>query len=309
MVRWLPGLTALRAFEAAACHESFSLAAAELHVTHAAISRQVRCLEAELGQVLFRRTGNRVTLNEAGHDLARSLSRAFDGIAAASHRLSAGRRADRLVIAVDTGLADRWLNRRLAAFQQTEPGLDIEIIPSLRLVDFPREAVDAAVHYGFDDLPPGLRSLRLMDVVAFPVCSPELLTGERPLHRPADLARHRLLDEQDTEWWRRWLALAGETDVDWSRGTIHHDSSLVLDAAADGQGVAVGDNPLAFEALAEGRLVKPFTATLRTGTYYLVRPERDADHPGLDRFETWLADEFKTQTAMSAAWAEPGPRT
>ena len=297
----MPSLTALRAFEAAARHQSFSLAAGELFVTHAAISRQVRRLEAELGRALFDRTGNRVRLNEAGRELARALGGAFDAIAAASHRLGAGPRTDRLVIAVDPGLADRWLNRRLGRFQERAPGLDIEIIPALHLVDLESGAVDAAVYYSFDDPPRTLRSVRLMDVMAFPVCSPRLLGG---LARPADLARHRLLHEQDTTWWRRWLALADETTVDWSKGTIYRESSLVLDAATDGQGVAVGDNLLAYEELRDGRLVKPFAETCRSGTYFLVRPAAAEPSPALAAFETWLLEAFALQTAASAPWTE-----
>lgn len=300
----MPRLTALRAFEAAARHESFSRAAQELLVSHAAISRQIRQLEEDLAVQLFERTGNRVVLTRPGRDFLTVLTSAFDSIAAAAERLVSGRRLDRLVLSVDPGLATRWLNRRLEGFQRAEPGIDIEIIPSLELAPFPNDLIDAAVHYGFDDLPARQRSVRLISLEAFPVCSPKLLEGERALRVPADLAHHRLLHEQDTTWWRRWLTMVGGTGVDWSKGTIYRDSSLVLDAAVAGQGVAIGDNLLPFEELEAGDLVKPFARSCPSGTYYLVKPEPDREHPALATFEAWLVDEFAVQTVKSTRWAE-----
>jgi LysR family glycine cleavage system transcriptional activator len=300
MPRRLPSLTALRAFEAAARHQSLTLAASELHVTHAAISRQVRRLEEELGLRLFRRTGNRVVLTKPGSDLLAVVAHAFDSIAAGARRIGNDRASRRLVLAVDPGLAARWLNTRIAAFHRIEPGIDVEIIPTLDLVPFPNDEVDAAIHYAFADPPAGLRWLRLISVEAFPVCSPALGSSIRV---PADLASHRLLHEQDTSWWRRWLERVGETGVDWSKGLIYRDSGLGLDASAAGQGVAIGDNLLAFPELADGRLVKPFAATLKSGSYFLVMPESGARHPGLAAFEAWLVEAFTAQVAASGEFA------
>ncbi|MGD9741687.1 MAG: LysR substrate-binding domain-containing protein [Dongiaceae bacterium] len=305
MRRRMPSLAALRSFEAAARHENFTLAAQELLVTHAAISRQVRRLEEELAVRLFDRTGNRVSLNGAGRDLLAILSRAFDGIAAATNRLSVGRQANRLVLSVDPGLAARWLNARLSRFHRIQPEVDVEIIPSLELAAFPNDLIDAAIHYAFEDPPSELQWIRLISLEAFPVCSPRLVEDGPGLRAPADLARHRLLHEQNTTWWRRWLTLVGEHRIDWSKGPIYHDSSLVLDAAAASQGVAIGDNLLAFEQLDDGRLVKPFAATCPSGSYYLVMPE--LDQPVLRRFETWLVEEFAIQAAESARWAAAKP--
>lgn len=302
MTRRMPSLTALRTFEAAGRHENFSLAAQELLVTHAAVSRQVRRLEDDLGIRLFHRTGNRVRLTVAGADLLPVLSGAFDTIAAAANRVAAGRRTTRLVLTVDPGLAARWLNARLAGFHAIEPDVDVEIIPSLGLAAFQNEQADAAIHYDFVVPSAPLQSVHLITLDAFPVCSPDLLAMEPGLREPADLARFRLLHEQDTTWWRRWLELVGADRVDWSKGAVYRDSSLVLDAAAAGQGVAIGDNLLAFEALEAGNLVRPFSATCPSGSYYLVKPEVDRQHPALASFEVWLVNEFITQAGKSARW-------
>jgi LysR family glycine cleavage system transcriptional activator len=297
MPRKMPSLTALRAFEAAARHQSFTLAARELFVTHAAISRQVRRLERDMGLRLFQRAGNRVSLTAPGVDLRAVVASAFDAIAAGARRVADAHAHRRLVLTVDPGLAQRWLNARLAAFHRMQPDVDVEIIPTLELVGFPNDAVDAAIHYAFADPPAGLRWVHLIRVAAFPVCAPALLDD---LRAPADLARHRLLHEQDTSWWRRWLARVGETGVDWSKGLIYRDSGLVLDAAASGQGVAIGDNLLAYEELAAGRLVRPFAATLPSGSYYLIMADGATRHPNLPAFEAWLIEQFQAQVGASA---------
>jgi LysR family glycine cleavage system transcriptional activator len=298
----MPSLTALRTFEAAGRYQNFTLAAQELLVTHAAVSRQIRRLEYELAVRLFHRTGNRVELTAAGSDLLHVLTPAFDSIAVATNRASAGRRPNRLVLCVDPGLAARWLNERLADFRRLDPGIDVEIFPSLNLIPFEREQVDAAIHYAYVAPAAPLRSVHLIAVEAFPVCSPRLLADGRGLRTPGDLADHRLLHEQDTTWWRRWLELVGEDDVDWSKGAVYHDSGLVLDAAAAGQGVAVGDNVLAFEALEDGRLIRPFVQTCPSGSYYFVKPAPDLQHPALPTFETWLVQECADQATRSAKW-------
>ena len=222
-------------------------------------------------------------------------------VAAATGRLAEGRENGRLVLSVDPGLAARWLNARLEHFHRIAPGVDVEIIPSLDLAAFSQGRADAAIHYSFTPPEPTVRSVWLITVEAFPVCSPRLI-DEGGLREPADLCNCRLLHEQDTSWWRRWLALAGVEGVDWTRGLVYHDSSLVLDAAAEGQGVAVGDNLLAFEALASGRLVKPFATTCPSGSYYLLKPEKAMEHPAVVAFEAWLVNAFAIQGAAGARW-------
>ncbi len=309
MNRLLPSLTALRTFEAAARHQNFSLAAEELHVTHAAVSRQVRRLEEALDVRLFERTGNRVALTAAGADLLPVLSRAFDTIAAATARLAEGRQTGRLVLSVDPGLAARWLNSRLERFHRIAPHVDVEIIPALDLAPFTQGRADAAIHYSFTPPDPSVRSAWLIAVEAFPVCSPSLVGEQGGLRVAADLARFRLLHEQDTSWWQRWLTLAGIEGIDGTKGLIYHDSSLVLDAAAEGQGVAIGDNLLAFGALMAGRLVRPFGPTCASGSYYLLKPDRPLEHPALAAFEAWLVNECAIQAEESLRWGPEPTRS
>ncbi len=302
MARTLPSLTALKAFEAAARHQSFKAAAEELHVTHAAISRQVKALEAQLGLSLFERLNRRVLLTAAGRELLPVLERAFDEISTVSRRLAAPPTRGRLVLSVDPGFATRWLLRRLSRFRDHHSNIEVEIIPSLELLRFPHASIDAAIYYGQGPWP-GLRQELLFSLCVFPVCGPDLVTGPHPLRRPGDLRHHRLLHERSVDWWRVWLQEAGAPEVDWSAGPIFHDSNLPLDAAAAGEGVAVGDNLLAIDDLESGRLCKPFALTCPTGSYYLVSPQDQADHVKLAAFRGWLRQACDAEAELRARWA------
>ena len=313
MGRSLPSLTSLRAFEAAARHQSFTRAAEELNVTHVAISRQVRALEEWLGVALFERLNRRVRLTETGRLYLPTLSGAFDDIAVATSRLR--RRPPttevrRLALGVDPGLASRWLMGHLRELRSHAPDIEVEVQPALTLPDFRDENVDAAIHYDYgasewqrvvDGVP--LRATRLFDCRAFPVCRPDLASTARPLATPADLRRHRLLHEQDTVWWQRWLQAAGaDHAVDWQRGPVYHDSNLTLDACLAGEGVAVGDNLLAYADLEAGRLVKPFRLAIPTGSYYLVTRNEATLPARLLAFRDWLCAAAAQQQRDSARW-------
>jgi LysR family glycine cleavage system transcriptional activator len=299
--RSLPSLTALRAFEAAARHQSFKDAAAELSVTHAAISRQVRDLEVALDTALFVRLNRRVVLTEAGRAYSAVLRRAFDDIAAATRRLDDVTARGRLVLLVEPALASRWLVHRLKVFRARHPDVEVEIKPAPGPVDIPRDLAHAAICYGRSGRP-GVRHDLLFALRAFPVCTPAVAAGPPPLRRPADLAGHRLLHEVSTEWWQRWLEAAGAADVDWTRGPIYHDAILALDAALEGEGVAIGDSLLAYPDLEAGRLVKPFDFTLATGAYYFISPDTPAEPPKLAAFRAWLLAEAAAQARASERW-------
>jgi LysR family glycine cleavage system transcriptional activator len=290
MPRRLPPLNALRAFEAAARHASFSAAGKELNVTHGAVSHQVRGLEEHLGVLLFHRTGRAVALTAEGRRLLPALTEAFDRIGRAVAEL--GGEADRpLAIGVEPSFAARWLVLRLARFRQAHPGIEVSLLPSTQLVDFDREDVDLAIRYGRGGWP-GLIVERLMDDTYFPVAAPEIASR---LAKPADLAGETLLHEESTSYWQAWLELAGVADVvDAGRGPRFTESSLALQAAAAGQGVALGGAALGGLDLADGRLVRPFALESPSeARYWLVRPPRSRRNPKAEAFRTWLLAEAR----------------
>ncbi len=295
MRRRLPSLNALRAFEAAQRYESFTLAAAELTVTHAAISRHIRDLEQWLGVPLFVRTGRGVTLTEEGRDFGGRLTPLFDGIAAATERIAVRRDRRQLVISVEMSLAALWLVPRLGAFTDAHPDIDLVLDPSNRLVGFAREQVDAGIRYGRGSWP-GTMAEKLVDSIVTPVCCPDLLAA-RPLRSPADLAGETLLQEEVKEYWQAWLTAAGVADRVPVRGPVLK-GYLTISAAEAGQGFALAESILAADALREGRLVQPFPAIeVSYGAYYLVRAADRPPSSGVEALADWLRGEIACSLA------------
>ena len=214
----LPPLSALRTFEAAARHLSFTRAADELHVTQAAVSHQIKALEEHLGARLFRRLNRRLLLTDDGQLLMPSVRRAFDELAAGVERVRERCCGGTFTISTTPSIAANWLAARLGRFQALRPEFEIRLMATPRLIDFAREGVDCGIRYGFGDWP-GLRAERLFGAALTPVCSPRLLAGPEPLKVPADLARHTLLHAlDDMDDWRLWLRAAGVVGVDPQRG-------------------------------------------------------------------------------------------
>lgn len=287
----LPPLNALRAFECAARHLSFTRAAEELHVTQAAISHQVKALEEYLGIKLFRRLNRALRLTDEGQAYAPALAEAFEKMRSATRQLRQQHSTAPLTVSVIPSLAARWLVPRLGRFRARHPDADLLIDPSLHLVDLSRGEVDVAIRYGRGHYP-GLDIRRLMGEDRFPVCSPELVTGPAALTSPADLARVPLLHDDNHSEWQAWLKAAGVEGVDAERGTVFTDGGIMVEAAITGQGVAMARRALVNEALRAGTLVRPFPQSLSTDlAYYVVcLPER-ADEPRIVRFREWLLDE------------------
>ena len=295
MARRLPPLNALRAFEAAARHLSFTKAAEELFVTQAAISHQVKALEAALDLQLFRRLNRRLMLTDAGQLYLPALTGAFDAMDTATTRLRADENAGRLIVSVANSLAAKWLLPRLPRFRGRHPEYEVEISALDRLVDFDRDNVDMGIRYGLGRYP-GLRVDPLMTDTNFPVCSPALLAGAIPLREPGDLRHHSLLHDDvvpgEAPDWAKWLAAAGVTGVRADRGQRYSHSSLVLQAAIDSQGVALGRSTLVALDLEAGRLVQPFGPTLPSRyACFVVSPPATADRPKIKAFREWLLDE------------------
>ena len=294
--RKLPPLNALRAFEAAARQLSFKRAAEELHVTQAAVSHQVRALEAQLGLALFVRLHRALELTPAGARYLPALSDAFDRLDDATHALRARPRTPRLVLSVVPSFGANWLVPRLGRFRALHPEIDLVVLSSSELVDFARDGVDVGIRFGPGRYP-GVRADLLMAEEYLPVVSPKLARGKRPLRSPADLKRHSLLHDESHEAWRAWLASHGVTGVDPERGVVFSDSSQLVAAAAAGQGVALARKLLAEPYLRARTLVRPFKGSIPAEfAYFVACAESRADEPAIRSFREWI---------LSAATREP----
>ena len=298
MAEPLPPLNALRTFEAAARHLSFTRAAEELFVTQAAVSHQIKTLEAHLGVKLFRRLNRALLLTEEGQTLLPAVRDAFATLAGGVRQLRERAGMGTLTVSTTPTFAAKWLAGRLGRFYARHPELEIRLTTTARLVDFAREDVDCGIRYGLGDWP-GLEAYRLLDVTLVPVCSPRLLGGADPLREPADLARHTLLHVlEDIDDWRLWLQAAGVQGVDPLRGPKFDSIPLALQAAISGAGVAICADHLVTEDLAEGRLVEPFDIELPSGcAYYFVVPRASAGQPKIAAFARWILEEARTSDA------------
>ena len=296
--RRLPPLNALRAFEAAGRQLSFTRAGEELHVTQAAISHQVKSLEDWLGLALFRRRGRAIVLTESGQSYLTGVREGLDLLADATDRLTRRRDSGVLTVGTLASFATAWLMPRLSRFRALQPDIDVRVAASDEITDFARDDVDLVIRYG-NGLWPGLTVLPLMTEDVFPVCSPALLEGPHPLDRPDNLRHHTLLHDDMRETWRLWLMAAGVKGVDPDRGPGYNDSALVLEAAANGQGVARARSALVRNHLASGRLVKPFDVALPAEyAYYLVHPVGALNHPKVRAFRDWIVTETGADIGM-----------
>jgi LysR family glycine cleavage system transcriptional activator len=291
MTARLPSLNGLRAFEAAARHLSFTLAASELNVTQTAISHQIRRLEEELGIRLFIRQNRALALTPEARDYLPGVRAAFNDLRLATDRLL--RKDDDKVLTVSTlaSLAAKWLLPRLTDFQEAHPGIDVHITTSTSLVDFQRDDVDAAIRYGRGQWP-GLRADWLMADELFPVCSPSLLRGDKPLRQPEDLKGYPLLhtSNANSDDWRLWLTAAGlPADIAKQPGITFDMIFMTIQAAIDGIGVAMGRTSYVSDDIAKGRLVVPFKIALPADAgFYLVSPEGRREAPKLAAFRQWM---------------------
>jgi LysR family transcriptional regulator, glycine cleavage system transcriptional activator len=297
MPRFLPPLNSLRAFEAAGRLLSFSKAAAELHVTPAAISHQIRGLEDYLHVQLFRRSTRRLFLTEPGQLALNHFREGFDRLAKGVDALRT--RGERGVLTVSTApsFAAKWLVPRLGAFAQQYPEIDLRLAANTALVDFDRDNVDAAIRFG-RGIYDGLASYKLFEESLTPMLNPKLVGRRKSVKNPADLAQLPLLHDDSVRMtgrqpgWADWFKLARVADADTSRGIHFDDGHLVLQAAAEGRGVALGRVVLAAADLASGALVAPFSITIALNVgYYLVVPETRSDQPSIAVFRRWISEE------------------
>ena len=303
MPRRLPSLNALKAFEAAARYESFTKAAEELHVTQGAVSHQVKALEATLGIKLFYRERQGLVITDAGRDYLAVVRDALDRIAVGTERVVQRQSSGVLTVSTSPDFAAKWLVYRLGRFAEAHPGIDLRVSATMHHVDFAREEVDLAVRHGEGDWP-GLDVVRLCSEQFFPVCSPKLVSGRNRITKPSNLLKFPLLHLDDRRDWSKWFDAAGIADAEATHGPILNRASMLIDAAVDGQGIALARTSLAAWDLINGRLVRPFDVSVRSSKpYWVVCPKATSSLPKITTFRDWLlaeaADDMRRLKALA----------
>ncbi|WP_434526977.1 transcriptional regulator GcvA [Photorhabdus asymbiotica] len=289
MSKRLPPLNALRVFDAAARHLSFTKAAEELFVTQAAVSHQMKSLEDFLGLKLFRRRNRSLLLTEEGQSYYLDIKEIFTSINEATRKLQARSAKGALTVSLSPSFAIQWLVPRLSGFNLAYPGIDVRIQAVDREEDKLADDVDVAIFYGRGNWP-GLRTDRLYAEYLLPVCSPSLLTGENSLKTPADLARHTLLHDSSRRDWQAYIRqLDMQQQINVQQGPIFSHSAMVIQAAVHGQGVALANNVMAQTEIDAGRLVCPFNDVLVSkNAFYLVCHDSQAELGKIAAFRQWV---------------------
>ena len=284
----LPAMQALRAFEATARLGSLSRAAEAMHLTHGAISHQIKSLEAELGVALIEREGRGIRITETGQRFAARVRTAFDELGVAVREATQRANPRLLRVSVVPSFAARWLLPRIGRFMAAHPEIDLDVGASNLNADFRSDPVDVAIRYGFGSWE-GLRAEFLLDEKLFAVCSPQIAGGVPST--PQDLSRHILLRSSGDPW-KPWFDAAG---LDWpepQRGPIFHDSSHMMQAVAEGQGIALARSSLLGNDERNGLLRRLFGIEIPAPKcFYLVYPPGFAQDPKLLALRTWLHEE------------------
>ncbi|MBT0729847.1 transcriptional regulator GcvA [Rosenbergiella nectarea] len=290
MSKRLPPLNALKVFDAAARHLSFTRAAEELFVTQAAVSHQIKALEDFLGLKLFRRRNRSLLLTEEGQSYYLDIKEIFSALNDATRKLQARSAKGALTVSLLPSFAIQWLVPRLTSFNQQHPGIDVRIQAVDREEDKLADDVDIAIFYGRGNWP-GLRVEKLYAEYLLPVCSPVLLTGERPLQSPADLEHVTLLHDASRRDWQSWVRQVGLSHINVQQGPIFSHSAMVLQAAIHGQGIALANNVMVQSELSSGRLVCPFNEVLSSkNAFYLVYHDSQAELGKIAAFRQWIID-------------------
>ncbi|RAZ84187.1 transcriptional regulator [Mesorhizobium hawassense] len=284
----IPSTQALRALDSFARHGSVWRAADELHLTRSAVSHQLRLLERDLGFDLLQRIGKGVALTPRGQRYASDVRKALTVLGDAGTQTNGAGVGGSFAISCPPGFASMFLCIHIGEFQQVYPDVALSVLTPRRLDDVSNPDADAFIAFGVGNWPN--RAVELLCEVSFmPLCSPTLLNKVGGFAKPADVLRANLLHLSDTEDWARWLALSKVENPDTEGGIFFSDMNLVFSAAIAGQGIALGDELLGRRALSEGRLVKPFEASVPSPrAYFLVFEHAKARHPVLNAFSDWL---------------------
>jgi LysR family glycine cleavage system transcriptional activator len=305
MARRLPPLNALRAFEASARLGSFVAAAAELRVSSAAVSQQVRRLEQYLDTALFQRLARGLVLTEQGRDYLPELSAGFSLLSDSTARVRAKRADGVLTLTTLAAFANGWLLPRMHRFRERAPRIDVVLRTSRRIMDFRRDAIDLAIRFTAEP-ERGLQGELLCREELFPVASPQLFGGGRMPDTLAALAEYPLLHDTDASaeqpWlgWRGWFERAGLATSAANRGLQFSDSIVLIGAAVAGLGIAIGRAPHVMPLLARGQLVRVTQESwMALWSYYLVAPASHFRRPVVRTFVSWVLEEAHNSSAIS----------
>ncbi len=290
----LPPLSTLRAFKVAAQTLSFTETANELHVTQAAISHQIKSLEQFLSKPLFKRGNRSLALTEAGSRYLPYINQMFEVLHQGTEQLMRVDELPILTVSTMPSFATRWLVPRLGLFIKAYPNFDFRLAPTRSLTNFARDNIDIAIRHGGGKYP-GLRCIHLLDEQIYPVCSPRLMTGKYALKLPEDLKHHTLLHDEGHGDWRKWLLAADGRGVDAGKGPVYTDSSMAVQSAIEGDGVALARSQLVKDDVARGLLVRPFEISQPSKfAYYIVYPEDSIVTPQMTAFIEWLQEQVKS---------------
>lgn len=294
MLRRFPPLNALKAFEAAARNLSFTKAADELFVTQAAISHQIKSLEDFLSMKLFLRKNRTLLLTEEGQAYYLDLRDIFRHLHEATEKLLAKGAKGALTVATPPSFASQWLIPRISRFSAANPDIDVKLKAVDSDDDFLHADTDVAVYYGKGRWS-GLHADPLHNEFLTPLCSPMLLTGSKPMVVLEDLKTHVLLHDSSREGWSSYLKHFGVKGVNVNQGPMFSHSMMVLQAAALGQGIALGNTILAKPEIDAGRLVIPFTERIKSNhSFYLVCEQKQAELGKIAAFREWILSEVNT---------------
>jgi LysR family transcriptional regulator, glycine cleavage system transcriptional activator len=296
-------LTALRSFEVAGRLQSFTLAAKELFISQAAISRQIRELEATLGRALFERRHRSVRLTPAGEELLAVLTPSFDAMGDCLDDLQARAADDRFVVTIsaEPSFAACWLMPRLSEFRNENPTIDVNVDADARIADFRAQGTALAIRHSLTaGAWPRVESRYLTASRISPVISPALAERDGLPSDPSDLLRYPLLHEDRRDTWRRWFEAAGLPAVDTGQGFVYTDEGLTLQAALRGQGVALIEEKFAAEDVGAGRLIRPFDISIPYGAYWLVARRFDRLPVPAALLAGWIERCFRKEDGLAA---------
>lgn len=286
-MRKLPPLNALKSFEVAARHLSFTKAAEELFVTQAAVSHQVKALEDFLELKLFIRRNRSLLLTEEGQEYYLELRDIFEQLAQATDKLRLVSERGALTVSVTPSFAILWFVPRLSSFREEHPDMDIRIKAVDEISGSLTDDVDVAIYYG-DGRWPGVKAYQLHEEYLWPVCSP-LLLDKANIKEPADLFKQTLLHDETRNAWKDWFQLVGLPQYKGDNGPVFSHSSLALQAAVHGQGIALANNVLVKSEIDSGHLVRIFPQALqRNKAFYLVCRDNQAEIGKIATFRQWL---------------------
>lgn len=299
--RNLPSLDLLRGFEAAARSLSFTKAAQELFVTQSAVSRQVKAIEDHLGAALFMRRHRSLSLTEAGHELYRATAQALRQLADAAANIRARDAGRTLTVTATIGFASLWLIPRLADFRSRRPDIDIRIAADNKMLDLEREDIEVAVRYCTPAAAPR-GAVKLFGEEVLPVCGPRSISRTAPLARPEDLRHHVLLHYERpdgiTPWlsWTVWLETMQLPGLKPAGSLRFSQYDQTIQAAIDGQGIALGTTPLVRQLIKQGRLIAPLAGKFDSSrAYYLLTSLTAAERPDVKEFAAWLLRQAKLE--------------